>query len=108
MKKRFRFYEFCDNEFEDFVNRLRFFYEIQSHFDTTRQIDFLFFFYSYFAVRDLRDVFTIFTYVASFVLVDDVEIAITRVMFFRVCVVYDNSFVMFIDMIVFLTNKTLS
>jgi hypothetical protein len=41
-------------------------------------------------------------------LVDDVEIAIARAMFFRACVVYDNSFAMFIDMIVFLTVEALS
>jgi hypothetical protein len=45
MKKRFRFYEFCDNEFENFANRLRFFCEIQSHFDATRQISLFFFFF---------------------------------------------------------------
>jgi hypothetical protein len=82
MKERFWFDEFCDNEFKDFANRLRFFCEIQSHFDATCQIDLLFFFYFYFAVRSSRDVFTILTYVASFVLVDDVEIAIARAMFF--------------------------
>jgi hypothetical protein len=108
MKKRFRFYEFCDSEFENFASRLRFFCEIQSHFDATRQIDFLLFFYSYFAVRSSRDVFTIFTCVAFLMLVDDVEIAIARAMFFRACVAYDSNFAMFIDMIVFLTIKTLS
>jgi hypothetical protein len=67
-----------------------------------------FFFYSYFAIRDSRNVFTIFTCVAFFVFINDVKIAIVRAMFFRACVVYDNSFAMFIDMIVFLTIKTLS
>ncbi len=52
--------------------------------------------------------FAIFTCVASFVLVNDVEIAIARTMFFRARVVYDSSFAMFIDMIVFLTVETLS
>ncbi len=107
MKKRFRFYEFCDDELEDFANCLRFLCEIQSYFDTTRQINFLFFSF-YFAIRDSRDVFTIFTCVAFFMLVDDVEIAIARAMFFRACVAYDNNFVIFIDMIVFLTIKALS
>jgi hypothetical protein len=108
MKKRFRFYELCDSEFENFANRLRFLYEVQSHFDATRQIDFFFLFYSYFAVRSSRDVFTIFTCVAFLVFVDDVEIAIARAMFFRACVAYNNNFAVFIDMIVFLTIKTLS
>ncbi len=108
MKKRFRFYEFCDNEFENFANRLRFFCEVQSHFNATRQINLFFLFYSYFAIRDSRDVFTIFTYVVSFVFVDDVEIAIARAMFFRASIAYNNSFAMFIDMIVFLTIKALS
>jgi hypothetical protein len=36
MKKRFRFYELCDNEFKDFANRLRFFCEVLYHFDATR------------------------------------------------------------------------
>jgi hypothetical protein len=44
MKKRFRFYELCDNELENFANRLRFFCEIKSHFDATRQIDLCFLF----------------------------------------------------------------
>jgi hypothetical protein len=43
-----------------------------------------------------------------FLLVDDVEIAIARAMFFRAYVAYDSNFAMFIDMIVFLTVKTLS
>jgi hypothetical protein len=42
------------------------------------------------------------------VLVDDVEIAIARAMFFRACVAYDSSFAMFIDLIVFLTIEALS
>jgi hypothetical protein len=108
MKERFRFYELCDSELENFASRLRFFCEIQSHFDATRQIDLLLFFYFYFAVRDSRDVLTIFTYVAFFVLVDDVEIAIARAMFFRACIAYDSSFTMFINMIIFLSIKTLS
>ncbi len=108
MKKRFWFDEFCDNEFENFANRLRFFCEVQSHFDSTCQIDFLSFFYSYFTIRNLRDVLAIFACVASFVLVDDVKIAIARAMFFRARVAYDSSFAVFIDMIVFLTVKALS
>jgi hypothetical protein len=42
------------------------------------------------------------------VLVDDVEIAIARAMFFRARIVYDSSFAMFIDVIVFLTIEALS
>jgi hypothetical protein len=53
-------------------------------------------------------VLAIFACVAFFVLVDDVEIAIARAMFFRARVAYDSSFAVFIDMIVFLTIKTLS
>jgi hypothetical protein len=53
-------------------------------------------------------VLAIFACVASFVLVDDVKIAIARAMFFRARVAYDSSFAVFIDMIVFLTVKALS
>jgi hypothetical protein len=42
------------------------------------------------------------------VLVDDVEIAIARAQFFRARIAFDSSFVMFIDVIVFLTIETLS
>jgi hypothetical protein len=42
------------------------------------------------------------------VLVDDVEIAIAHAMFLRARIVYDNSFAMFIDVIVFLTIEALS
>ncbi len=42
MKKRLRFDEFCDSELENFASHLRFFCEIQSHFDATCQIDFFF------------------------------------------------------------------
>jgi hypothetical protein len=42
------------------------------------------------------------------VLVNDVEIAIARAMFFRAHVAYDNNFAMFVDMIVFLTIEALS
>ncbi len=108
MKRRFRFYELCDDELDDFANRLRFLCEIQSSSDATRQICFLLFFYSHSTVRDSRDLFTIFTCVAFLVLVDDVEIAIARAMFFRACVAYDSSFAMFIDLIVFLTIEALS
>jgi hypothetical protein len=41
-------------------------------------------------------------------LVDDVEIAIARALFFRARVVYDSSFAVFIDVIIFLTIKALS
>jgi hypothetical protein len=108
MKERFRFDELCDSELENFANHLRFFCEIQSHSDATCQIDFLLLFYSYLTVRNSRCVLAILVCVASFVLVDDVEIAIARAMFFRARVAYDSSFAMFIDMIVFLTIEALS
>jgi hypothetical protein len=41
-------------------------------------------------------------------LVNDVEIAIARAMFFRARVAYDSSFAMLIDMIVLLTVEALS
>jgi hypothetical protein len=41
-------------------------------------------------------------------LVYDVEIAIVYAMFFRACVVYNNNFAVFIDIIVFLTIEALS
>jgi hypothetical protein len=107
IKKDLRFDERCDDELENFANRLRFLCEVQSQFDTTRQINLLFFFYFHFAIRDLRDVFTIFTYVESFMLVYDVEIVIARTLFFRVSFIYDNSLAMFIDIVVFLTIKAL-
>jgi hypothetical protein len=73
-----------------------------------RRVKSIFFFFSYFAVQDSRDVLTIFTCVAFFVLVDDVEIAIVRAMFFRARITYNSSFAMFIDVIVFLTIEALS
>ncbi len=69
-----------------------------------RRVKSIFFFFFFFTSRD---VFTIFTCVAFFVLVDDVEIVIARTMFFRARVFYDNSFAMFVDTIVFLTVEAL-
>ncbi len=66
------------------------------------------FFYSYLTVQNSRNVFTIFTCVASFVFMNDVEIAIAHTMFFRVCIAYDSSFAVFINIIVFLTIEALS
>jgi hypothetical protein len=62
------------------------------------------FLYFHFAIRSSCDVFTIFTCVAFFMLVDNVEIIMICAMFFRACIVYDNNFTIFIDMIVFLTR----
>jgi hypothetical protein len=42
------------------------------------------------------------------VLVDDVEIAIARAMFFLARIAYDSNFAVFIDVIVFLTIEALS
>jgi hypothetical protein len=72
-----------------------------------QRVKLIYFFYFYFAIRCLRDVFSIFAYFALFVFVCDVEIIIIHTMFFNVYFVYNNYFIIFVDMFIFLTIKTL-